>query len=354
MKDADYICVLDTGSTDGTWEQLQSFAAGSYSGKLIIRQAIINPWRFDVARNEGMKDIPADADILFSTDLDERLVPGWYEATQAAWTDDTAQGWYLYAWSHNSDGTPARVFWYNKMHDRNWEWRSPVHENLWPTDGRDPANVKRINISNKIMLHHYPTQKEGRSNYFPLLKLRAQEEWNDLYGCSYLAHEYYYQGPSEYANGIDFIHSHLLALVKNHKDDSLLESDAHMFCGLMYAGLNQLDEAEIEFRMGIAIAPTFRENYIQLANIYNKQQRWTDAINIINEALIKTRHYYSWLEWDNTWTWYPYDLLSQAYFYSGAIDAAYHYAKLALTLSTNDERLRKNCELIQSYLKQGN
>ena len=33
----------------------------------------INPWRFDVARNESLKLVPDDANILVCTDLDEIL-----------------------------------------------------------------------------------------------------------------------------------------------------------------------------------------------------------------------------------------------------------------------------------------
>ena len=51
VKEADVIVVLDTGSTDGTWELLQQ-------KDIICAQKIINPFRFDVARNEALKLIP--------------------------------------------------------------------------------------------------------------------------------------------------------------------------------------------------------------------------------------------------------------------------------------------------------
>jgi hypothetical protein len=56
MQEADYICVLDTGSTDSIYDKLSKY-------NIILEQKIINPWRFDVARNESMKLIPSDADI---------------------------------------------------------------------------------------------------------------------------------------------------------------------------------------------------------------------------------------------------------------------------------------------------
>lgn len=75
VSGADYICVLDTGSTDGTWERLQELQA-QHPGKVIVKQEIITPWRFDVARNKSMELIPYDAEILISTDFDELFSEG--------------------------------------------------------------------------------------------------------------------------------------------------------------------------------------------------------------------------------------------------------------------------------------
>ena len=68
MAEADYIVVLDTGSTDGTYELLQNDPRVTK-----VEQKEIKPWRFDVARNESMKLVPEDANILFCTDFDELL-----------------------------------------------------------------------------------------------------------------------------------------------------------------------------------------------------------------------------------------------------------------------------------------
>ena len=65
MSEADYIVVLDTGSTDGTYEKLKED-----SRVTVVKQEIITPWRFAVARNKSMELIPEDADILVCTDFD--------------------------------------------------------------------------------------------------------------------------------------------------------------------------------------------------------------------------------------------------------------------------------------------
>lgn len=61
MSEADQIYVLDTGSTDQTVDLLK--ARG-----VIVEQKVIDPWRFDVARNESLKLVPEDCDVCVCTD----------------------------------------------------------------------------------------------------------------------------------------------------------------------------------------------------------------------------------------------------------------------------------------------
>ena len=76
MREADDVVALDTGSTDGTVEALRAQGVS-------VSEKVISPWRFDAARNESMKLIPADADVCVCTDLDEEFAPGWRAALEA-------------------------------------------------------------------------------------------------------------------------------------------------------------------------------------------------------------------------------------------------------------------------------
>lgn len=51
MSEADYIVVLDTGSTDNSLSKLR--ARG-----IDVHQKVISPWRFDVARNIALNFVP--------------------------------------------------------------------------------------------------------------------------------------------------------------------------------------------------------------------------------------------------------------------------------------------------------
>ena len=66
-KDFDYRVILDTGSTDGTYEAFKKVPG------IIIDQYLVNPdeWRFDIPRNINLNMIPKEVDWALSPDVDE-------------------------------------------------------------------------------------------------------------------------------------------------------------------------------------------------------------------------------------------------------------------------------------------
>jgi glycosyltransferase involved in cell wall biosynthesis len=65
----DYRVLLDTGSTDGSYELLQEHAAKDPN--LIIEQKTFTPWRFDIARRYNLAMIPKEVVWCLSPDMDE-------------------------------------------------------------------------------------------------------------------------------------------------------------------------------------------------------------------------------------------------------------------------------------------
>lgn len=345
MWEADYICVLDTGSTDGTYELLKQWTA-SYPNKIIVAQQIITPWRFDYARNASLKLIPDDTTICVCTDLDERLTKGWSLDVKNAWKENTTRMLYKYAWSHNVDGTPARIYWYDKIHSYGeWTWKFPVHESLTFSSDREESIVW-LNEKN-IYLHHFPKEKTNRQSYLDLLRIRVTENPEDMIGWQYLMHEYYYAGC--YQDCIDTAND----VVLKHLDkfiEGLTESNAMFFVGNSYIQLNDFNKAEECFRKGIDVGPTYRENYLGLSGILLSSKRYEEAIQVINDCFRNSERYYIWLERDTTWTWEPYDLLATAYVNLGKLEVAYSFAEIAYHTSGNREDLKGKVELIKSYL----
>jgi glycosyltransferase involved in cell wall biosynthesis len=69
-KEADYLLIADTGSTDNT-------VAWARERGINVITVLIKPWRFDMARNASLAALPADIDYCIALDMDEVLLPGW-------------------------------------------------------------------------------------------------------------------------------------------------------------------------------------------------------------------------------------------------------------------------------------
>ena len=127
VKEADKIFILDTGSTDNTFNLLKD------KEKVTIKKEIISPWRFDVARNKSLDMVDKDTDICICIDLDEILLPGWRKILEQNWKEDTTRVYYTYNWKLDNNNRPLVTFYTDKIHKRNgYKWTHPVHEVLTP------------------------------------------------------------------------------------------------------------------------------------------------------------------------------------------------------------------------------
>ena len=343
MKEADSIVVLDTGSTDDTVEKLKAHG-------VTVETKIIKPWRFDVARNESMKLVPEDCNILISTDLDELLEPGWADLLRERWIEGKhTRAQYKYVWSHLENGEPGRVFAYNKVHNRNWEWRYPVHELLWDINKQTelyPAE-EELNLFNEMTLHHYPDQTKSRGSYLGLLELREQDYPEDMYGLIYLAHEYRYRGFLEKSNE----KLNKVLTVYDDRIATIERASCYLFMGDNYHDLGKNSEAISSYLKGIEVDPTYRELYLNLSKVYIDLKDYDLAIYYIKKGLEKSYRHYTWLERDLSWSYEPYDLLCLAYFYGGYKLKALACAYKALTYAPQEERLKNNVDVIVEKLE---
>lgn len=338
MAEADYIVVLDTGSTDGTYELLQNDPRVTK-----VEQKEIKPWRFDIARNESLKLVPEDANILFCTDFDELLEPGWGDLIRSSWNENIWRGHYTYVWSHTNTGTPGVTFWYDKMHIKGYYWKYAVHEVLMPPNGEEQLKEEQtdghlIDFGRSIILHHYPDQEKSRSNYLDLLKLRVDEDENDVYGLYLLGREYGNLGEIDLA--INYFTKCL-----NHprvKHYTMVRNCVLGYMGDLYIIKNDLAKSIYYYNQQIILDNTYREPYLNLAEIYNKLGLYRLGLSYVETALEKGVQHYDWTERPEHWAEKPYDLMSVSYYYLNEIDKGIENAIRALQLNPSNDRIQKN------------
>ncbi len=336
MSEADKVVVLDTGSTDRTVDILRENGV-----EVVVKE--INPWRFDVARNESLKLIPDDYEICVCTDLDEILEPGWKNKILEIWNDDITRIRYTYNWSFDEYGKPATTFLLNQIHRNHfYKWAHPVHEVLTLLDNKKEKEV----VCTDIILNHYPDRTKSRSNYLPLLELSVKESPEDDRNMHYLGREYmYYQ---KWDEGIETLKKHLNLKSATWKDERCASM---RFIARCYNGKNDKESAKEWYHKAINEAPYLRESYVELAFLYYEENNYQKAYDLLNEAFkIKEKSNF-YINEEFAWNSFIYDLYATCAFKLGKYEEAVNNVKKALEMDKNNLRLQLNLEIMEKYLK---
>lgn len=334
VKDADKVFVLDTGSTDNTVEKLKKRGA-------IVRTEIIEPWRFDVARNISLDMVDLDTDICICLDLDEVLTSGWREKLEKIWNDKVTRLRYNYIWSLDKYHNPEVNFYIEKIHIRNnYIWAHPVHEVLKYTKDNEVFLT-----TDEITVEHYPDKEKSRSCYLPLLEMSVKESPDDDRNMHYLGREYMYYG--KYNEAIDTLIKHLNMKKATWKDERCASM---RFIARCYKNLKRYEEAKMWTDKAINEAPYLRDPYMERAIIEYELNNWYAVEKYICEGLKIEKSAKSYINEIFSWNSTPYDLLSLAYYYKGNYKEALNSINKALEISPNDERLLKNKEIIEEKL----
>lgn len=341
MKEADEIYVLDTGSTDNTYNILKDL------GVNIIKKEIF-PWRFDVARNESLKLVPNDADICVCTDLDEVLVKGWRKNLEEIWQKDTNKLSYNYNWLLDENNNPKVNFYIEKIHSRlDYIWTHPVHEILKYLG----KNENKI-TTDLITVNHYPDNSKSRSSYLPLLELSVEEDPLNDRNLHYLGREYMYY--RMWDKSIDTLIKHLNLKTATWKDERCASM---RFISRCYQNLNRYDEARMWLDKAINEAPYLRDPYVEKAILEYKFNNFKEVKKYCLKALEIMTHTKSYINEVFSWDHTVYDLLSICYFYEGNIEKSLEYIDMAIKYNSdksNNNRLKNNKNIITEVLKNKN
>ena len=335
MKEADEIYVLDTGSTDDTVKKLKKH-------KVKVTKKNLDPFRFDEARNMSLDLVPLDTDICVCTDLDEVLVKGWRKTLENIWDKNTTRLAYNYNWLIEND-TPKISFYTEKIHTRNeYTWIHPVHEVL-----KYIGNKKEIKkTTDLITLNHYPDITKSRESYLPLLELSVLEDPMDDRNMHYLGREYMYH--NMYNESIDTLIKHLKLPSAKWKDERCASM---RFIARDYIELGRIDEARMWLKKAINEAPYLRDPYVEMALLEYKENNLKEVKEYCFDALKIIHHEKTYINEIFSFDHTIYDLLSICYFYENRVNDAIYYVNKALEISPDNERLLKNKEVFQEYLK---
>lgn len=171
----DYRVLLDTGSTDGSWEMLQE--AASKDAGLIIEQKVFTPWHFAKARVYNLSMVPKDVVWCLSPDLDEYFSANTPEEMEkiisAVPTVTNIACDRLDIYSKTVRVGPPNHIPTNKIHLRaDYTWVQPIYEHLsWIHKDRYENELYSDEI---FLVHDQDFRKQSRPElYIKMLR----EEW---------------------------------------------------------------------------------------------------------------------------------------------------------------------------------
>lgn len=327
-KEADIICVADTGSTDGSREKFESLGPN-----VRVVDVGIMPWRFDLAFNVAMSLLPRDIDVCIRLDLDERLQPGWRQALERAWKPETTRLRYPYVWNWNPDGTPGRQWYSDRIHSRNgYYWIGHTHEGL-------AARIPEVQtFTDDVKIWQFPDAKDKKNDLSLLLE--CKNEWpHDARLRAYLAREYMYQGQFDKAT-------------ETYKEFLSMSWDK-VERGQAMINLSTTDPDNKEFwlRMASFEVPTHREPLVNLAQLYYDMKDWPKCYKAAKDALAITVHPMDYTCTPEAWGWQPHDLLSIAAWNLGLYKESLEQSRLALSRAPDDQRLQNNLKLVEEFIE---
>lgn len=320
VKDeADYLLIVDTGSTDKTVEVANSLG---------INTAVISvkPWRFDQGRNASLALVPADIDYCIPLDMDEIMLPGWRAQLQKAFDVKATRPRYKYIWNWNTDGTPGLTFGGDKIHARHgYRWKHPVHEVL-TTSGDN----KEVAFWTDAVMEHHADNTKSRSQYLPLLKLSTVEDPNDDRNAFYYARELFFY--SKFVEASEQFKRHV----------SLPTAVWRPERAASYRYLSKLHptEAEIWLTLSHEEDPKRREASVDLSKLYYRQSRWQECYDAAIRALEIKERDMSYLNEAEAWGYTPYDMAAIASYQLGMFKESVFYAKNALEIGPEEQKER--------------
>jgi glycosyltransferase involved in cell wall biosynthesis len=320
-KNADYLLIADTGSTDKTVELAKSLGINVVS-------VAISPWRFDDARNAAMAQLPLDIDYCISLDMDEIITPNWREPLEKAFEMGITRPKYKHIWSWKPDGAPGLEFAYDHIHARKgYRWKHPVHETLF-SYGIDEKSM----FVEGLETHHHTDPTKSRSQYLPLLNMSIKEDPHSDRNAYYYARELFFHGKYDLA----------IPEFKRHLSLPTATWNAERTSSYRYLAKCDPSNAFDYLHKAIDLSPNRREAIVEMAQLMYENKSWADCYEFALDALKIESKPLDYLCEEFAWGELPYDLAAIAAWNLGDKENAIKYGEIASSLAPNSTRLKDN------------
>jgi glycosyltransferase involved in cell wall biosynthesis len=321
-KEADYLLIADTGSSDRTVELAKSLGIN-------VVEISIKPWRFDDARNASLAVIPSDIDYCIALDLDEVLLPGWREELEKSFKAKATRPRYKYTWNWNLDGSPGLQYGGDKIHSRHgYRWKHPVHEVMMSD------RIEQVEHWTGLEIHHHADNSKPRSQYLNILAQSVKEDPYSDRNSFYYARELFFY--NQHKQSTEEFKRYLALPTSKWLPE---RAAAHRYLALV-----DKENAEDWNLKAISQDPTRRESYVQTAEYYYNHQRWEECLKYAELALNFTEKPLDYFCEPWGWDFRAYDYAAIAAFWLGKTELALTYGEKAIEITPTDERLQRNLE----------
>jgi glycosyltransferase involved in cell wall biosynthesis len=288
-KDADYLLIADTGSTDAT--RFEAMRLG-----INVVRISVNPWRFDDARNAALAALPDDIDMCISLDMDEVLSEGWREKLETA-TGTQIEYKYTQSWRDKDQKHPQIIFPASKVHARHgYRWKYIVHEYIFPD--RNPKH--ETEFLEGFEIYHKADDEKSRDSYNGLIEDAYNEEPdNDRY-VKY--HAFALAASDDKAKAIKVL-KRFIDMPKKFTAESDISHS--------YILLSKLEPEKQEsyLKKAISLFPQLREPIVLLAVHYFLKEEWKKCEKYCKQALEITTRRLDYNYGEFAWSYLPGNML---------------------------------------------
>jgi tetratricopeptide (TPR) repeat protein len=203
----------------------------------------------------------------------------------------------------------------------------------------DPRTPEVWATTDYLLIKHLPDDTKSRSNYLPLLKAATEENTYNSRDAYYYARELFFV--RDYEASIKEWQRYLKMpeAVWYHERCFAYRTLAKCYSSLG-RGAEELEAAKNATKEG----KNLRENWVLLAEIYQKRQEWRDSFAAATTAVNIKERDFAYTSEETVWGSRTYDAAAIAAHYLGLKDSARKYGQQALDLNPTDPRLIQNME----------